>query len=110
METLFAQVNTDGNVLNVIVIEKESIHILDQSFKYIQTWADADGIQKKKYNYARIGGKYSESDKAFIDPQPFNSWSLDSSFKWQPPIPMPADGKMYLWSEVSKSWIEATYV
>jgi hypothetical protein len=108
METVFAQVDSDGKVLNVIVADKDMIKILDQSLSHIQTWADANGTPKKRFNYARIGGKYLQTENAFIDPQPFNSWQLDASFQWQPPTPEPQDGKMYRWNEVSKLWTEVT--
>lgn len=41
--------------------------------------------------------------------QPYPSWTWDGS-QWQPPTPMPDDGKFYQWDEASLSWqeIEAT--
>ena len=108
--TSFAKINAMGKVKTVIEASQFYIDSLDDHDSYVQTWIDANGEKDKRYNYAEIGSTFDPMNGAFIASKPYPSWSLDSSFKWQPPIPMPADGTMYLWSEVSKSWIEATYV
>jgi hypothetical protein len=60
-------------------------------------------------NYAGIGYTYDAQRDAFIPPQPFPSWTLnENSCLWQPPTPMPNDGKMYDWDEATLSWIEVT--
>jgi hypothetical protein len=56
--------------------------------------------------YAGIGYSYNSVADVFIAPQPYPSWSLDDSFDWQPPTPMPRQGK-WDWDEDSLSWIEA---
>jgi hypothetical protein len=57
-------------------------------------------------NYAGIGYTYREDIDAFVPPQPYASWTLDSNVKWQPPVAMPTDGKMYSWSEETQAWVE----
>ena len=37
-------------------------------------------------------------------PQPYNSWSLDSNFDWQPPTHYPNDNKGYSWNEDQLQW------
>lgn len=59
-------------------------------------------------NYAGIGFTYREDIDAFIPPQPYLSWILNDNYQWQPPIPMPVDGKAYLWDEQTNSWLEVT--
>jgi len=57
-------------------------------------------------NYAGIGYTYDPDRDAFIEPQPFQSWILDEqTCKWNPPKPMPNDGKQYIWVEQAKDWI-----
>lgn len=56
--------------------------------------------------YAGIGFTYDETNDIFISPQPYPSWTLDSNFDWQPPMPYPSDGKAYIWDESSETWIE----
>jgi hypothetical protein len=46
------------------------------------------------------------SDGAYIPPQPFASWVLTDEGTWEPPAPLPADGKQYRWDEDSVSWVE----
>ena len=58
--------------------------------------------------YAGIGFSYDPVNDVFIAPQPYQSWSLDSNFDWQPPIAKPEDGKPYTWDEATTSWVEVT--
>jgi hypothetical protein len=30
---------------------------------------------------------------------------LDANAKWQAPVPMPTDGKMYSWDEAELNWV-----
>ena len=58
-------------------------------------------------NYAGIGYTYRADIDAFVPPQPFASWVLnESTAQWDAPVPMPTDGKMYSWDEVTTNWIE----
>ncbi len=60
-------------------------------------------------NYAGIGYSYDPQRDAFIPPKPFNSWVLnETTCLWDPPTPMPTDGKMYRWDEDTTSWVEIT--
>ena len=57
-------------------------------------------------NYAGIGFSYDEELDAFIPPQPFDSWHLDTeTFLWQPPIPKPNNGNIYFWEESMLKWV-----
>jgi len=57
-------------------------------------------------NYAGIGYTYDAVRDAFIPQQPFASWVLNAgSCLWEPPTPMPTDGKMYSWDESTTSWV-----
>jgi len=53
--------------------------------------------------YAGIGYSYNSAEDIFITPQPYPSWVRSGSF-WDAPIPMPEDGKMYLWNEEAGNW------
>ena len=62
-------------------------------------------------NYAGIGYTYDAGRDAFIPPKPFPSWALnETTCLWEPPIPMPTNGKQYLWEEPAKLWIEVANV
>lgn len=56
-------------------------------------------------NYAGVG--YTFDGVGFAAPQPYPSWTLNTiSYLWEPPTPMPTDGKMYNWDEDTTSWVE----
>lgn len=58
-------------------------------------------------NYAGIGYTYREDLDAFVPPQPFPSWTLNTdSCLWEPPIPKPTHVglEMYFWNEDTLSW------
>jgi len=62
---------------------------------------------KIRKNYAGIGYSYDPIADHFFAPQPYPSWILDANAKWQAPIPMPTDGKFYIWDETTTSWTES---
>ena len=57
-------------------------------------------------NYAGLGFTYDSVADKFYAPQPYPSWVLNSSWLWEPPLPMPTDGKQYGWDEATTSWVE----
>lgn len=57
-------------------------------------------------NFAGIGYTYREDIDAFVPPQPYASWILNSNVKWDAPTPIPTDGKKYKWNEPTTSWEE----
>ena len=99
-------------VVNGLVVE--SI-VADQDFmdSYIDTtagtWLETKEDGSIRKNYAGIGYTYDAENDAFIAPKPFNSWVLNNTtFKWEPPVPYPDDGKRYVWNETTKAWDEVT--
>jgi len=56
--------------------------------------------------YAGIGYTYDSVADVFIAPQLYPSWSLDENFDWQPPTPMPTEGR-WNWDEPTLSWVKA---
>jgi hypothetical protein len=69
------------------------------------TWIQTSYNGNIRKQYAGIGYTYDDVNDVFISPQPFASWSLDENFDWQPPTPMPTEGRWY-WNEDSLSWLE----
>lgn len=60
-------------------------------------------------NYAGIGYKYDSNKDAFIPPQPYNSWTLNSSTcLWEPPVDYPTDENDYDWDEDNNQWVQIT--
>lgn len=55
--------------------------------------------------YAGIGYRYDDALDVFIAPQPFPSWTHDSTGEWLPPVPKPNEGS-WTWNEVNLEWVE----
>ena len=115
----FAEIDDSSNVvLRVVVVDNKDT-------------ADANGVEKEhigaaylerllggywvqtsyngsiRKNYAGIGYTYDTALDAFVPPQPYPSWILNpNTAQWEPPVPMPTDGKRYKWDEATQSWIE----
>ena len=66
----------------------------------------ADQSKALRKNYAGIGYSYDAQRDAFIPPQPFPSWVLnETTCLWDAPVPYPADGGRYTWSEDDMAWV-----
>lgn len=60
-------------------------------------------------NYAGVGDIYDEVNDIFRAPQPFDSWSLNTtSWTWEAPVDYPEDGNIYTWNEENQSWEQTT--
>jgi hypothetical protein len=96
----FAKVSLDNKVLN---IESAS-----------QEWVDRHLADNSNAEYTYIA--YTDENPAYIDgdlvdgyfypPKPFDSWNRDGKGNWNPPVPMPEDGKIYTWNEEELKWEE----
>lgn len=118
----FAKINDSNLVTDVIVIhnnelldennvEQESLGI---SFaktilgdgKYVQTsYNDAFRNQ-----FAGIGFIWDSDNDVFYEPSPYPSWSLDSNYNWQSPVPRPQDSSYdyeWAWNEANQTWDSA---
>lgn len=110
----FAKV-LDGKVVQVIVAEPEFFNgFLDTSpGEWIQTsYNTIGGVHKLggtplRKNFAGVGFSYRKDLDAFIPPKAYESWSLnENTCLWEPPVPYPADGRIYSWDENKLSWID----
>lgn len=56
-------------------------------------------------NYAGIGFTYDPVLDAFYSPQPYPSWTLNTTTcLWEAPVSYPSDGKVYVWDESPQAW------
>jgi len=104
----------DGKVTQVIVAEADFFNtFVDTSpGTWIQTSYNTIGNKHTqggtslRGNYAGIGYTYDQAHDVFYAPQPFPSWTLNqSTWTWEAPMAMPADGKQYKWDETTKYWV-----
>lgn len=64
-----------------------------------------DGGVALRGNYASEGFIYDTTHDVFYPPQPYPSWTLNTStWTWVAPVPYPTDGKHYSWNESTTSW------
>jgi hypothetical protein len=115
----FAKIQ-NGVVTEVIVAEQDFINsgLVGPASDWVQTSYNTrgnvhygedgqpDGGVALRGNYAGIGYTYDETHDVFYAPQPFSSWTLSqTSWLWEPPVPMPTDGKFYQWDEATRNWV-----
>lgn len=111
----FAELDSNNVVLRVIVVankdtadangvEKEHIGAAFCERLLGGTWKQTSYNGNIRKNYAGAGYTYREDIDAFVSPQPYPSWVLNADAKWEAPVPMPNDGKMYFWDEAALSW------
>lgn len=105
----FAELDNNNTVLRVLVIPDEQEHrghdFLANDLGLGGTWIQTSYNNRIRKQYAGIGYTYDPIADVFITPQPFPSWELNENHDWQPPLPMPIEGRWY-WDEATVSWIE----
>jgi hypothetical protein len=115
----FAQLNENNLVTQVIVVNNATVDNLPfpesepVGVAFCQSLYGADTIWKQtsyngnfRVNYAGIGFTYSLELDAFVPPQPYPSWILNTTtVQWEAPVPYPTDGEMYFWDEATLSWV-----
>jgi len=128
MAKSFAKLAENNTVLNLVVVadkdclDSTNTHSENRARKFLvkvhgwNLWKEhwSDGGSRK--NPASIGGTYDEAKDAFIDVQPFPSWTLnETTCQWEPPQAQPEDNfdaggpTTYAWDEPTTSWIAITF-
>lgn len=112
-------VDGKGIVEQVIRIDQETLNTGNwgDPSKWVQTSYNTYGNQHTqgkaplRGNYASVNCVYDSINDVFYSPQPYPSWVLNqSTWLWEPPVPMPTDGKRYHWHEATSTWIESTNI
>ena len=91
---------------NIATTEQAGVDFLrnlynDQNAQWFQTSYN-NNIRK---NFAGIDYTYDQARDAFIEPKPFNSWTLnETTCQWEAPITYPDDGQKYNWNEQDQQW------
>lgn len=114
------------NLVTEVIVGKDETETAPEGFSdweayYLTKRPDQDSCKRTSYNtisnthrengtafrgnYAGIGYTYDEVNDVFYPPSPYNSWSLDSNWVWQPPVAYPDDGQGYTWDEDTVSWV-----
>jgi len=75
----------------------------DSPGKWLETSITGD-IRK---NYAGIGMLYDSTRDAFMDSQPYPSWTLnEDTCLWEPPVPYPSGDEYHTWDEDNLTWVQ----
>jgi hypothetical protein len=110
----YAKVN-NGIVEQVIVAEAEffDTFIDITPGEWVQTsYNTLGGVHllggtPMRKNFAGLGMTYDTNRDAFIEAQPFDSWTLDEdTCQWIAPVTYPDDDNMYTWDEETTNWKE----
>ena len=106
----FAEIDADNTVLRVIVADTKEWCENNLGGTWVQTSYNTHGGEHPEgrplhKNYAGIGFKWDGT--GFFAPQPFPSWTKnEETYLWEAPVPMPTDGKPYVWNEAAQKWDE----
>ena len=114
----FAELDSNNIVLRVIVVsnrdtakpdgtEVESIGVAHCQKLYGGNWKQTSYNKTFRKNYAGVGFKYYADSDLFAGPQPYASWTLNTTTGgWDCPLTIPTltdsekeAGKFYLWDE-----------
>ena len=120
----FAKINESNIVTQVVVVndsdgnnDTNGQNFLNNLFKTTHTWKKTSyntygnthrlGGTPYRKNFASVGFTYDSSRDAFIEPKPYNSWTLnETTCLWESPATYPSDGKSYEWDEDNRQWVE----
>ena len=126
----FAELNSSNKVLQVIVISNTDVDAnggdeSTQAETFVASivpygtggvaWKQTSYNNNFRKQYAGIGFSYDSSKDKFILPQPYPSWSLDSSDDWQAPVTYPTVTEInsvdviISWDEDNQKWLGETY-
>ena len=126
----FAKLNNDNIVTQVVVVhnnvattEQAGVDFLNDLYKTSDNWKQtsyntragvhyegdpyvpsADQSKAFRKNHAGIGYTYDAGRDAFIETQPYPSWTLnESSCRWEAPNPWPEETPQrgYYWDEAA---------
>ena len=115
----FAHLNKNNEVIRVSVVSNEVITDSDGNeqeqlgVNFLIQHSGTGWYKQTSYNgtfrknYAGVGYTYDPTRDAFIEPQPFDSWTLnEETCQWEAPVPYPTDGLEYTWNEDTLAWDE----
>jgi len=127
----FAEINGSNIVTRVIVVGNDDApnEAAGIAFCKALLGADTNWVQTSynnniRFRYAGRGYVYDSTNDVFYIPQPYPSWTLNTStWDWEPPVARPSDWEWgvedgnppteyvtYDWGEASVSWTNRTAI
>jgi hypothetical protein len=119
-----------GNIIEQVVVVSNDVATTEQAgVEFLQNLYKDRAVWKKtsyntiggvhltggtpfRKNFASVGYTYDQTRDAFIEPKPFNSWTLnETTCLWESPIPKPEltqeqidNNNYYKWNETNQTW------
>ena len=101
----FAKIENDV-VTQVIVADQEFINSGAVDGEWVATTKDLNAPAGSR---AGIGFTYDRDNEVFIAPQPYDSWTLNTTtWNWDAPVPYPEiteENLTYTWDEDQQAWV-----
>jgi hypothetical protein len=104
----------ENNIVTEVITGRNENDLVDGVASWEEYYGNIRGQKcvRTSYNgnirkqFAGIGFTYNEEADVFVSQSPWESWTLDENFDWQPPIAMPdiPPGGRVLWDEVMQEW------
>ena len=105
----FAKINELNVVTEVLSVpdeqENRAREYLSFNLGLGGTWIQTSFNGRIRKQFAGVGYTYDETNDVFIEPKPFESWTLDEDFEWQPPVDLTQEqldsDNFYQWNETA---------
>jgi hypothetical protein len=92
---------------NGVEQEQLGVDFINNLYNTRDVWKQTSYNKSFRKNFASIGYYYDQQRDAFIEPKPFDSWTLnEATCNWESPVVYPTDGKDYIWNEELGNWSE----
>lgn len=116
----FAELNSENKVTRVIVVANSELTDMDgvehedrgidfcrRLFGKDTRWIQCSYNHNFRRRFPGKGYTYDSEADVFIPPRPYPSWTLDSHYDWEAPVPYPTDDDEteYLWNEDVQDWV-----
>jgi hypothetical protein len=87
-------VNNDVLLDNGVESEQKGIDFCKSLYGQDTNWKQTSFNSTIRKNFAGINSIYDQTRDAFMNPQPYSSWTLnEDTCIWEPPVVYPTDGK-----------------
>jgi len=109
MSKEYAKINSLNEVTNLYIVEDSfTQQEVEDLFGGVDLFIYRETNDLIRERPATIGGTYDQGNDAFINEQPFSSWTLNSSRDWEAPVTEPtleqSGGRVVYWNEGNLQW------
>lgn len=107
---IYAKINPLNNfVTDVILADQDFIDTRLDKDLWIKSSNSDDHSNPLHHNAASVNMVWDNANQAFYAQRPYASWTLNSEYKWTPPIAKPEVTEEMMEANTSWSWDEDVY-